>query len=155
MDAQHWTIINDDATILSHNNIMPDVQHWAILSPIDALCRALSHIDVWCTALSKLETSRARASLMLVAEQAGLANNAHAQDVQKGVGVRGDLCHSLRTKAFCANPNNLRVLLCIQKEALWWPWNGLKARITLLWFLSFFSLCVNARNRVKRLVVSV
>ena len=44
---------------------------------------------------------------MLVAKQAGLANNAHAQDVQNGVGVRGDLCHSLRTKAFCANNNNL------------------------------------------------
>ena len=34
-----------------------------------------------------------------------LANNAHAQDLQNGVGVRGDLCHSSRTEAFRANSN--------------------------------------------------
>ena len=41
-------------------------------------------------------------------EMSGLANNVHVQDVQNGVvvdGVRGDLCHSSRTVAFCTNSN--------------------------------------------------
>ena len=156
-DAQHWTII-DACTAVSHNyycaTMMPDAS--SMDYNIDAYCTALSCISMpdAHAALSQPDTNSKARAMQLVACQldarayaclakcriwtgrarCGLANNAHARDVQNGVGVRGDLCHSSRTEVGGVSRKfqHYFVLHCIQQEALWWSQNGLrKVRSTL------------------------
>ena len=114
--AQHWAAI-----------LMPEAQHWAsawykqqsngpslmlIAEQEPAQCM-LHCMPTWCSVIPSKSMVQTGSAYLNWVHKVWFGKQAHAQDIHNGIvvdGMKGDLCHSLRTVVFHTNSNICFVL---------------------------------------------